>query len=244
MTHISVIFFSIAKFKIKLQIEPSVQNPLPSLVVNDQLDGESQPADPADTKMDLIEEHQEREFHTPRLGVHQVDEAGGTDGTITDEDPYVRKFDVMLDVGTLYNDILGSNHRVFPIGNVAEKAHTTEAAGQTIPPLATDVDKEQATEVFDTLGIIIESSQVVAANSTPTNPILTTDDADPIADLSALPIDDANTTTVDSIAMPTDLLANAADDVANPIVTVTEVEQRVEVSEISTTEERSDPSLG
>lgn len=63
------------------------------------------------------------------------------------------KFDVMLDVVSLHTDIPRSDHRVFHIGNIAEKAHLTNAASYTLPPPAMDTDNEQSLEVSDTSGI-------------------------------------------------------------------------------------------
>lgn len=60
--------------------------------------------------MDLAKEDQEGEFHTLTLVVGQVNEADGTNATMDEEDPYVGKFDMMLDVGALYNDVPSSDH--------------------------------------------------------------------------------------------------------------------------------------
>lgn len=122
--------------------------------------------------MDLTKENQEAEFHIPTLGVNQVHEVGGTDGTADDEDPYVGKFNLMLDVVALYTDAPGSNHRVFPTGRVAGQTATDDVVGQTLPSSATDADMEKDAEVSDTSGIVAESSQDVAATSTPANIII------------------------------------------------------------------------
>lgn len=108
--------------------------------------------------MDLVEENQEGEFHTPTLVADQVNKADDTNATMDEEDSYVGKFDVMLDVGALYTNVPGLDHQVFLAGNVAKEVHTNEATSTTLPSPATDAAKEQDPEVTYTLGTTTESS--------------------------------------------------------------------------------------
>lgn len=85
------------------------------------MDEDSQPIDPTSSIVDLIEEQQEEEFQTHILRENQVNREGGTDATIGDDEPFQGGFDLMLDIVSLYSDVLESNHRVYPAGKVAKE---------------------------------------------------------------------------------------------------------------------------
>lgn len=80
------------------------QSPPPLSAANNHMDKDSHPAEPTDTAMGLTEENQEGEFHTPTLRVNQAEKTSGTNATMQEKDLYVQRFDVMLDIGSIYAD--------------------------------------------------------------------------------------------------------------------------------------------
>lgn len=163
----------------------------------------------------------------------------------------------MLDVVTVDTDVLRFDHWAFLTRKVAKKAPTTEVAGTVLPSPPVDADKQKDPEVSDTSRIVTESSQVVVPTFTSIDPIIPVDGANLVGNPAATTIDlstmaaDPNAATID----PTQLAdSNVIDSIAafnnsvvesaNLTICTTDGGQGVEVYETSTTEERSDPSLG
>lgn len=232
------------------QADLPVQNPPPPPEVNDPMNEDSQLADLVNNIIELTKENQEGKFHTPTLGVNQVNEADGTDATIGDEDPYVGKFDLILDVVALYVDVPGSHHRVLSTGKVVKETPTDDATGQTLPPPVIDVNKRKDPKVSDIPGVAVKSSQDVATTSTHADPIIPTDGTNLVGDPIVTTADPStmvpypNTAAIDPVP-PTDPNAiDIATESADMTIPTMDGDQRVGVSETSSTEERSNPSLG
>lgn len=204
--------------------------------------------------MGLNEENQEGEFHSPILGINPTDETCGTEATNSDGDLYVGRYDMMVDVKALYANTLGSDHQVFSTGNEGKQSHHIDVATQDLAPPTTNTNNAQSLEVSDASGIIKKSFRV-AIIADPIDPAaLVADPPTPVSDLPAPPADEAIPAT-DVIANSDVPTADPANDTtavdptivvlpADPIPTTVEGESRVGVSETSTNEERSDPSLG
>lgn len=74
------------------------------------MEEDSQLTNPKGPIIDMTEQNQEKEFHTPTLGANQVNEEGGVDAIEGDDDPSVGKIDLMLGVVMLYTDVPGFYH--------------------------------------------------------------------------------------------------------------------------------------
>lgn len=57
-----------------------------------------------------------------------------------DEEPFIGRFDIMINVGELYSDNQEIDHEQSTIKNVDEKVLSTDAAAHTSPPTAKEIE--------------------------------------------------------------------------------------------------------
>lgn len=170
------------------------------------MDKDSQLTDPTGTIVDLTEEHQEKEFHTPIPGENQINQEGGTDAALGEDKPFHEEFDKMLDVTALYADVLGPNHAMDPVRKVVEETQNNDAADLILPPPTANAENEEDLKVSDTSRIATNPSMVVASDLS-------------IADNTSTPTNDAN-----AAAEPPQTIT-----IVDPTITTAKNEPRVEV---------------
>lgn len=67
---------------------------------------------------------------------------GSTKATTGDEDPYMGKEDLTINVGDLYFNNQEINHQEFPVGNINEEVPSTNTTSRTSPSTTMDIGNE------------------------------------------------------------------------------------------------------